>query len=400
MCLSFQVQGPSGRVAAATIVNNIWTIADYAGLTGYGTVRRRLTIGRAGGWKCWCDIRAHRDAALGAGLRLRRGRRTDGARRSARPGARHCARDRSRRELFRHRGSVRQRGIGKESRPGFAEAQAGQRGRRHQGPAAARETRPHRRRHSEVARSSLARLRLDRVDIFHLHNSITPAGGGPALSVQQVLGEVVPAFERLRPQGKTRFLGITAVGDTASLHQVIDSNAFDSAQVAYNGSIRLRRALPRIIRRRISDGYSIIPRRPAQAWSASVCSPAARCRDRRSGIRLRRRRRADRLGQGLRRRCRARPPSRAANRRGLRREPDRSRHAVCISHPAMGTILVGTATPQQFEDALAAVAKRAAAARRARAAVRVAPEICRRTTVIAELPTRDLAHRSLACITS
>jgi len=28
-----------------------------------------------------------------------------------------------------------------------------------------------------------------------------------------------------------------------------------------------------------------------------------------------------------------------------------------ISHPAMGTILVGIATPQQFEDALAAVQK-------------------------------------------
>jgi aryl-alcohol dehydrogenase-like predicted oxidoreductase len=28
-----------------------------------------------------------------------------------------------------------------------------------------------------------------------------------------------------------------------------------------------------------------------------------------------------------------------------------------LSHPAMGTILVGIATPQQFEDALAAVEK-------------------------------------------
>src|SRR4029077_2548331 len=45
---------------------------------------------------------------------------------------------------------------------------------------------------------SLTRLRRDRVDIFHLHNAITQAGGGEALSVQQVLVEVVPAFERLR----------------------------------------------------------------------------------------------------------------------------------------------------------------------------------------------------------
>src|SRR6185369_11664014 len=81
---------------------------------------------------------------------------------------------------------------------------------------------------------SLTRLRLDRVDIFHLHNPITEAGGGSALSVRQMLDDVVPAFERLRQQGKIRFLGITALGDTAALHQVIDARVFGSAQVVYN----------------------------------------------------------------------------------------------------------------------------------------------------------------------
>src|SRR6516162_4620639 len=81
---------------------------------------------------------------------------------------------------------------------------------------------------------SLARLRRDRVEIFHLHNVITEAGGGETLSVQRVLDEVVPAFERLRQQGKTRFLGLTAIGDLAALYQVIDAGAFDSAQVVYN----------------------------------------------------------------------------------------------------------------------------------------------------------------------
>ena len=81
---------------------------------------------------------------------------------------------------------------------------------------------------------SLARLRLDRVDIFHLHNPITDNGGGATLSVKQVMDEVVSAFERLRAQGKTRFLGITAIGDTSALHEVINSGAFNSAQVVYN----------------------------------------------------------------------------------------------------------------------------------------------------------------------
>src|SRR3984893_15663101 len=81
---------------------------------------------------------------------------------------------------------------------------------------------------------SLARLGLGRVDIFHLHNTITELGDGPALSVRQVLDDVVPAFQRLRQQGKIRFLGVTAVGDTAALRQVIDARVFDSAQVVYN----------------------------------------------------------------------------------------------------------------------------------------------------------------------
>src|SRR5436190_3601095 len=81
---------------------------------------------------------------------------------------------------------------------------------------------------------SLARLQLDRVDIFHLHNPITETGGGEALSVAQVFDEVVPAFERLRKEGKARFLGLTAIGDTTALHRVIDARVFDSAQVVYN----------------------------------------------------------------------------------------------------------------------------------------------------------------------
>ena len=81
---------------------------------------------------------------------------------------------------------------------------------------------------------SLQRLGMEHVDIFHLHNPITATGGGESLSVRQVLDEVVSSFDRLRQQGKTRFLGITAIGDTTALHEVIDARIFDSAQVSYN----------------------------------------------------------------------------------------------------------------------------------------------------------------------
>src|ERR1700743_1350808 len=64
--------------------------------------------------------------------------------------------------------------------------------------------------------ASPQRLRRDHVDIFHLHNPVTEKGGGATLSGKQVLDEVVPAFERLRAQGKARFPGLTAVGDTTA----------------------------------------------------------------------------------------------------------------------------------------------------------------------------------------
>jgi L-galactose dehydrogenase/L-glyceraldehyde 3-phosphate reductase len=82
--------------------------------------------------------------------------------------------------------------------------------------------------------ASLERLQLDRVDLFQLHNHITMDSGDGGLTPEAVLGEVVPTFERLREQGKTRFWGITAVGDTQALHRVVDARAFDTAQVSYN----------------------------------------------------------------------------------------------------------------------------------------------------------------------
>ncbi|WP_159993832.1 aldo/keto reductase [Roseomonas sp. 18066] len=81
---------------------------------------------------------------------------------------------------------------------------------------------------------SLARLQRDQVDIFYLHNEIGLAGGGETLSVRQVLEEVVPAFQALQAAGKFRLPAITALGETAALQQVLDTGFFGAAQVVYN----------------------------------------------------------------------------------------------------------------------------------------------------------------------
>jgi aryl-alcohol dehydrogenase-like predicted oxidoreductase len=77
--------------------------------------------------------------------------------------------------------------------------------------------------------ASLRRLGLERVDLFQLHNVI-----GTTPSATQVLDAVVPALDRLRRQGKIRYYGITALGETAALHRVIDAGVLDTAQVCYN----------------------------------------------------------------------------------------------------------------------------------------------------------------------
>jgi aryl-alcohol dehydrogenase-like predicted oxidoreductase len=81
--------------------------------------------------------------------------------------------------------------------------------------------------------TSLRRLKRDHVDLFQLHNPIG-APAGQTLSAGEVLERVAPAFEKMRAQGKTRFIGFTAIGDTPGLHTLIASNAFDAAQVPFN----------------------------------------------------------------------------------------------------------------------------------------------------------------------
>ncbi len=82
--------------------------------------------------------------------------------------------------------------------------------------------------------ASLRRLGMERVDLLQLHNPISQDARPGALDAGAVLDHVVPALERLRGQGKIRFFGITALGDTAALHRVIQARVLDTAQVCYN----------------------------------------------------------------------------------------------------------------------------------------------------------------------
>jgi aryl-alcohol dehydrogenase-like predicted oxidoreductase len=82
--------------------------------------------------------------------------------------------------------------------------------------------------------ASLARLRLDHVDILQLHNTLGRSDHRGTLTVDRVLDDVIPAFEKLRDAGKTRFLGFTAKGEADDLHKLIECGSFASAQIFYN----------------------------------------------------------------------------------------------------------------------------------------------------------------------
>lgn len=206
---------------------------------------------------------------------------------------------------------------------------------------------------------SLKRLGLERVDIFHLHNPITAQGGDTALSVRQVLDEVVPAFERLRQQGKIRFLGMTAVGDTAAMNRVIDAGVFDSAQVVYNMlNPSAAETLPanypaqdygRMFDHTKAAGVGVVGIRVLAGGALSgsterhpIAGPAP-----------------EPIGSAMSydadvERARRLMP---LVKEGFATSLTEAATRFALSHPAMGIILVGLATPQQFDDALAAVQK-------------------------------------------
>jgi aryl-alcohol dehydrogenase-like predicted oxidoreductase len=80
--------------------------------------------------------------------------------------------------------------------------------------------------------ASLQRLGLDSVDLYQLHNPISEAKREGTIDPKTVREHVLPAFERLRKQGKARHFGFTALGDTLAIQSVLDS--FETAQVSYN----------------------------------------------------------------------------------------------------------------------------------------------------------------------
>ncbi len=94
----------------------------------------------------------------------------------------------------------------------------------------------------EVARASVAaslqRLRIDKITLLQVHNSITARTGDEptSLSPSQVLspGGLLEALDELRREGLVEHLGLTGIGQPAALCEVIASGQFATIQTPYH----------------------------------------------------------------------------------------------------------------------------------------------------------------------
>ena len=91
--------------------------------------------------------------------------------------------------------------------------------------------------------ASFKRLKRDSVDLLQLHNPIHGESGGGvsiasggAIGIDAVLGKngVADGLDRVREQGLTRYIGLTALGEAGPVCEAVRSGRFDSAQVYYN----------------------------------------------------------------------------------------------------------------------------------------------------------------------
>ena len=81
---------------------------------------------------------------------------------------------------------------------------------------------------------SLTRLQREQIDLIQMHNHVASVTQGGSVTPEEATGEVADALRELQQQGKIRFWGMTAVGETEALHRVIDSATMNTIQSVYN----------------------------------------------------------------------------------------------------------------------------------------------------------------------
>ena len=108
---------------------------------------------------------------------------------------------------------------------------------------------------------SLSRLRRDSVDVLHVHNRFTERRGEAPDSItgDDVLGPVLDAYKEMQHQGKTRFIGLSAMDHhVPTMHRLINSGEYDTV-LAYYNLLNLTAQDPKPAGADIFDSGQIVP---------------------------------------------------------------------------------------------------------------------------------------------
>jgi aryl-alcohol dehydrogenase-like predicted oxidoreductase len=81
---------------------------------------------------------------------------------------------------------------------------------------------------------SLKRLSVERIDLLQVHNGVSGSPTGNGLTPEAVLEEVVPELRSLQAAGKIGSIGMSGLGKTPAISQLIESNEFDTIQLVVN----------------------------------------------------------------------------------------------------------------------------------------------------------------------
>jgi aryl-alcohol dehydrogenase-like predicted oxidoreductase len=90
----------------------------------------------------------------------------------------------------------------------------------------------------ESVLASLRRLRLERITLLQIHNSITADAAAQPTSITPAhvlsAGGMLEEMDRLRRQGLVAHLGLTGLGEPEALASVIDTDEFQTIQIPYH----------------------------------------------------------------------------------------------------------------------------------------------------------------------
>ena len=207
-----------------------------------------------------------------------------------------------------------------------------------------------------LVEGSLRRLGREPIDLLQFHNSLgTQRNLDRSLVTGADLAEVIAAFQKLQQQGKIRHWGITGLGETATLHQAIETGGIDSVQCCYNllnpsAGTAVRAGFP------YQDYGQLIDKAAAQ--SIGVIALRVLAGGALSGI-LERHPVAAREVNPIASAADYAEDVTNARRLSWLIDEGHVQHLVeaairfVISHPGVSTALVGISTPEQLEQAVA-----------------------------------------------